>query len=211
MSCKVSDMTGTRGRPRSEEARQSILRTALELCERDGYQDLTIKAIAETAGVGRQTIYRWWPDKTSILLESLTDLANRHPALEGTDAAGPVLDRIEELLTTTFELARSVTGQALVGLMSDAQRDPALSERLQETVIGPRRTALRALLQRGVDAGELSATTSLDLVVDFAFGAMWYRLLGRHAAVDAGLAREITTAVAATLAPRAGGKAHILR
>ncbi|NUP26030.1 MAG: TetR/AcrR family transcriptional regulator [Nocardia sp.] len=199
-------MTGTRGRPRSEDARQSILRTALELCERDGYQDLTIKSIAETAGVGRQTVYRWWPDKASILLESLTDLATRHPALEAPDASEPVLDRIEELLTTTFELARSVTGQALVGLMSDAQRDPALSERLQATVIGPRRTALRTLLRQGVDAGDLAPTIALDLVVDFAFGTMWYRLLSRHAPVDAALAREITAAVAATLAPRAEGR-----
>ncbi|MEU4313069.1 TetR/AcrR family transcriptional regulator [Nocardia sp. NPDC024068] len=194
-------MTGTRGRPRSEDARRAILRTALELCERHGYQELTIKSIAETAGVGRQTLYRWWPDKASILLESLTDLAARHPALDAADEPGPVLDGVEELLTTTFELARSVTGQALVGLMSDAQRDPALSARLQETVIGPRRAALRTLLQRGVDAGEFAAGTSLDLAVDFAFGAMWYRLLGRHAPVDAALAREVTAAIAATLAP----------
>ncbi|MET8795672.1 TetR-like C-terminal domain-containing protein [Nocardia sp. NPDC004568] len=76
---------------------------------------------------------------------------------------------------------------------------------------GPRRAALRTLLQRGVDTGELAATTSLDLVVDFAFGAMWYRLLSRHAVVDAALAREVTAAVAATLTPRAGGKAHIPR
>ncbi|MGW1742490.1 TetR/AcrR family transcriptional regulator [Nocardia sp. NPDC001965] len=204
-------MTRTRGRPRSEDARQSILRTALELCERDGYQDLTIKSIAETAGVGRQTVYRWWPDKASILLESLTDLATGHPALEAPDASEPVLDRIEELLTTTFELARSVTGQALVGLMSDAQHDPDLSERLQETVIGPRRTALRTLLQHGVDAGDLAPTTALDLVVDFAFGTMWYRLLSRHAPVDAALAREITAALAATLAPRAEGRADYPR
>ncbi|WP_406231960.1 TetR/AcrR family transcriptional regulator [Nocardia sp. NBC_01009] len=195
-------MTGTRGRPRSEGARRAILHAALELCERDGYQDLTIKAIADAAGAGRQTVYRWWPDKASILMEALVDLAREHEAalvpVESTD----VLGDIERLLTTTYELARKTTGQALVGLMADAQRDPVLSKRLQDTVIGPRRTALRAVLQRGVDSGELVATASLDLVVDFAFGAMWYRLLSGHAPVDAALAREVTVGLAAMFAQR---------
>lgn len=201
MSCKVTRMTGTRGRPRSEDARRAILQTALELCERDGYQDLTIKAIADGAGVGRQTVYRWWPDKASILIEALIGLADEHPALRAPDEDVDVLDTVERLLTITYELARKVTGQALVGLMADAQRDRSLSNRLQEAVIGPRRAALRALLQRGVDSGELTAAVPLELVVDFAFGAMWYRLLGHHAPVNAALAKDVTTGIAAMLAP----------
>ncbi|MFE7798045.1 TetR/AcrR family transcriptional regulator [Nocardia sp. NPDC057440] len=195
-------MTGTRGRPRSEEARRAILHAALELCERDGYQDLTIKAIADAAGAGRQTVYRWWPDKASILMEALVDLGREHETALVPVGSADVLGDIEQLLTTTYELARKVTGPALVGLMADAQRDPVLSKRLQDTVIGPRRAALRAVLQHGVDAGELVATVPLDLVVDFAFGAMWYRLLSRHAPVDAALAREVTAGIAAMFAQR---------
>ncbi|MFI9509757.1 TetR/AcrR family transcriptional regulator [Nocardia sp. NPDC052566] len=192
-------MTAPRGRPRSEDARRAILRAALELCARDGYQDLTIKSIADTAGVGRQTVYRWWPDKASVLLEALIDVGNEHRAELAPPASADVLGAVELLLRTTFELARKVTGQALVGLMADAQRDPELSKRLQDTVIGPRRAVLRALLQDGVDAGDLTATVPLDLVVDFAFGAMWYRMLSHHAPVDAALAREVTTAIGAML------------
>ncbi|WP_327120383.1 TetR/AcrR family transcriptional regulator [Nocardia sp. NBC_01730] len=193
-------MTGIRGRPRSEDARRAILRAALELCERDGYQELTIKAIADAAGAGRQTVYRWWPDKASVLMEALVGLADEHPALLVEDDSADVLADIERLLATTYELARKVTGQALVGLMADAQRDPAISKRLQDTVIGPRRATLRALLQQGVDAGELAEAVPLDLVVDFAFGAMWYRLLSRHAPVGAALAREVTAGITALLA-----------
>ncbi|MEV6427318.1 TetR/AcrR family transcriptional regulator [Nocardia sp. NPDC051463] len=195
-------MTGTRGRPRSEEARRAILHAALELCERDGYQDLTIKAIADAAGVGRQTVYRWWPDKASILMEALVDLAREHETALVPVGSADVLGDIERLLKTTYELSRKVTGQALVGLMADAQRDSALSKRLQDTVIGPRRAALRAVLQHGVDTGELAATVPLDLVVDFAFGAMWYRLLSRHAPVDAALACAVTAGIAAMFAQR---------
>lgn len=192
-------MTGTRGRPRSQETRRAILRAALELCERDGYQDLTIKAIADAAGAGRQTVYRWWPDKAAVLMEALAGLAEEDPALRVRAESADALAEVEGLLTATYELTRKLTGQALVGLMADAQRDPALSERLQSAVIGPRRAALRTLLRRGVDSGEFTGAVPLDLVVDFAFGAMWYRLLSRHAPVDGALAREVAAGIAAML------------
>lgn len=198
MSCKVSVMT--RGRPRSEDARRAVLDAALELCERDGYQQLTIKAIADRAGVGRQTVYRWWPDKQEILLESLAELRETTLATLVTET-GDALDDVETVLCATYELARTITGQALIGLLSDAQRDPDLSTRLQDTIIGPRRDALRAILQRGVDAGRLTEAVALDLVVDFAFGTMWYRLLHHHGPVDAALASDVTAAVAQWLRP----------
>jgi AcrR family transcriptional regulator len=188
-----------RGRPRSEDARRAVLDAALRLCERDGYQQLTIKAIATEAGVGRQTVYRWWPDKAEILMEALVELAESLDLREPIDS-GDTLSDVRALLSITYSLTQSITGQAIVGLMSDAQADPALSAKLQGNVIGPRRDALREILRRGVERGEVSAAVSLDLVVDFAFGAMWYRLLSRHAPVNEELAGKVTDALARLLA-----------
>jgi AcrR family transcriptional regulator len=188
-----------RGRPRSEEAKRAILDTALRLCERDGYQQVTIKAIADDAGVGRQTVYRWWPDKAQVLLDALIGLRERELPRRVWETDDPLRD-VRNLLEVTFALTQEITGKALVGLLAEAQDDPGLSRRLQETVIGPRRDALRDILRRGVDMGALTETVPLPLVVDFAFGTMWYRLLHRHAPVDAELAREITDAIALMLA-----------
>jgi AcrR family transcriptional regulator len=190
-----------RGRPRSETARRAVLDAALELCQRDGFQALTIKAIAETAGVGRQTVYRWWPTKEAVLLDALRDLGLREAVRLAPDS-GDTLHDVENLLRTTFDLTHQLTGKAIVGLMAEAQHDPGLSARLQGTVIGPRRLALRGILARGVESGELSeAKVPLDLAVDFAFGTMWYRLLSRHAPVDAELARQLTVAIREMLGP----------
>jgi len=178
-----------------------VLDAALELCQSGGYRALTMKAIAETAGVGRQTVYRWWPAKQDVLIDALRDLRLRRAEQLDPDDSGDTLTDVRTLLTATFALANSLTGQALVGLMAEAQHDPELSHRLQSTVIGPRRQALRALLARGVARGELEDTVPLDLAVDFAFGTMWYRLISRHAAVDTGLAEQITTALATLLRP----------
>ncbi|GAA4665951.1 MULTISPECIES: TetR/AcrR family transcriptional regulator [Amycolatopsis] len=188
-----------RGRPRSEEARRAILDTALRLCERDGYRQLTIKTLADEAGVGRQTVYRWWPDKAQVLLDALIDLRER--ALGSRLAeTGDTLRDVRNLLAVTFDLTHEITGKALVGLLADAQDDPELSRRLQDTVIAPRRAALEALLRRGVESGVLAENVALPLVVDFAFGTMWYRLLHHHAPVDAALAAEVTDAIARLLA-----------
>lgn len=191
----------TRGRPRSETARRAVLDAALELCQRDGFQALTIKAIAETAGVGRQTVYRWWPTKEAVLLDALRDLGLRESRRLDPDT-GDTLRDVESLLEATFSLTHRLTGKAVVGLMAESQHDPALSARLQGTVIGPRRQALRDLLARGVERGDLSDSgVALDLAVDFAFGTMWYRLLSHHAPVDAELAGHLTAALAKLLSP----------
>jgi AcrR family transcriptional regulator len=178
-----------------------VLDAALELCQRDGFQALTIKGIAETAGVGRQTVYRWWPTKEAVLLDALRDIGLRESVRLEPDT-GDTLRDVEILLTATFALTNRLTGKAIVGLMAEAQHDPALSARLQGTVIGPRRHALREILVRGVERGELSdAEAPLDLAVDFAFGTMWYRLLSRHSPVDADLARQLTVALGKLLSP----------
>jgi AcrR family transcriptional regulator len=178
-----------------------VLDAALRLCQTGGYQALTMKGIAEAAGVGRQTVYRWWPAKQDVLIDALRDLRLMR-AEELDPDSGDTLADVRLLLTATFALATGLTGKALVGLMAEAQHDPGLSHRLQATVVGPRRHALRAILARGVERGELTASVPLDLAVDFAFGTMWYRLISHHAPVDAGLADQITQALATLLGQR---------
>ncbi|MEV1167132.1 TetR/AcrR family transcriptional regulator [Nonomuraea sp. NPDC049784] len=173
------------GRPRSEVARKAILRAALDLCARDGYQNVTMKGIAQAAGSGRQTVYRWWQTKAQVLLEGLTDvLAEEVPALPDTgDARADLVTFLEQ----TFALAQGVAGQVVVGLMADAQADPGLAGELRAKIIAPRRAALRSVLERGAVPDDVD----LDLAVDLVFGVMWYRLLNRHAEVNSELAEEI--------------------
>jgi AcrR family transcriptional regulator len=172
------------GRPRSEEARRSILRAALRLCERDGYPNVTLKGIAEEAGTGRQTLYRWWKTKAEVFLEAMTDVV--------ADSLAPSPVDLETFLADTFALTNGVAGQVVAGLMAEAQGDPGLAVRLRTELIGPRRAALRhVLVRRPVPAG-----VDPELLVDMIFGTMWYRLLNRHAPVDTALAREITALVA---------------
>ena len=185
------------GRPRSEQARQAVLDAGLRLCARDGYAAVTMKGIADAAGVGRQTVYRWWPSKADVLLEALRELA--HTTVSRMALSGDALDDVRTILDTTFRMLRDVTGNAISGLMADAQHDPDLSERLQATVIGPRRDALRDVIEGGIASGQLARNLEPALVVDLVFGPMWYRLLSHHAPVDDALAADLVDVVARLL------------
>ncbi len=70
---------------RSERSRRAIYDAALALVAEVGYPKTTIEGIASRAGVGKQTIYRWWSSKADVLLDAFLDLSN-----QAAEAAGQV-------------------------------------------------------------------------------------------------------------------------
>lgn len=182
------------GRPRSDQARAAILTTALRLAARDGYQPVTILAVAAEAGVGRQTIYRWWPTKAAVLLEAITEYVLPEVSPELT---GDARRDLRAVLRASFRLNPQV-GSVISGLMAEATHDRAFAADLQEKLLAPRRALLRAILADGRAAGQFGDADSpvdLDLIVDMAWGTMWYRSLSGHAPVDEALADELTDLV----------------
>ncbi|MGW7258912.1 TetR/AcrR family transcriptional regulator [Streptomyces sp. NPDC054834] len=74
---------------RSERSRRAIYAAALELVGEIGYPKTTIEGIAARAGVGKQTIYRWWSSKAEVLLEAFLDLSEQAARDAGTSEQEP--------------------------------------------------------------------------------------------------------------------------
>ncbi|HEX4093950.1 MAG TPA: helix-turn-helix domain-containing protein, partial [Trebonia sp.] len=72
---------------RDENARIAVLHAADDLLVERGFGGVTIEGIAARAGVAKQTIYRWWPSKVDILLDTLIDDAARHLAIPDAGSA----------------------------------------------------------------------------------------------------------------------------
>src|SRR5687768_15113070 len=70
---KPSAEKKTRGRPRSESARLAILRAARELLDEGGPAAVNMEAVAARAGVGKPTVYRWWPDRHAVAMAALME------------------------------------------------------------------------------------------------------------------------------------------
>src|SRR5437773_2620831 len=57
-------------------SRDAILDATRALLGEVGYARLSIDGVAKRAGVGRPTIYRWWPDKSHLVFDAVGDLAD---------------------------------------------------------------------------------------------------------------------------------------
>jgi AcrR family transcriptional regulator len=174
--------TARRKRPderrRREGPRRAILRSARTLFHRRGLRDLTIEAIAADAGVGKATIYRWWPSKAALVLDAIHDQVGPEIAFPDTGSAREDL-RLQiasliEILTSTR------TGRAFIALVAESQHDPALAEAIRDRLIAGRRAATREVLERGIARGELRADLDMDIAIDALYGALYYRLLVSH-------------------------------
>ncbi|MET8704168.1 TetR/AcrR family transcriptional regulator [Kitasatospora sp. NPDC004723] len=180
------------GRRRNEAAHRAILDAALRLLAESDGTPVTIDAIARTAGVGKQTVYRWWPSKGAVLLDALTDRADQD--VHGPDT-GSLGSDLQAFIATTFEAAqRDTTASALRTVAREAARDPHLAE-LMRSFTAARRGALRELLARGCERGELAGEADLDLIADQVYGVFWYRFLLGHAALDADTAERLASSL----------------
>lgn len=177
-------------RTRSEETRQRILHAALRraLAGIDG--KLTVDAITAEAGVGKQTIYRWWRSRAEVVLEALREYAAAIPLADTGDLEAD----LRCFLRATFRHAGGKDGATPVlrWLMAEAQLDPEFLPQFR-AFIEERREVLHGLLRR-------HAAEHADVATDMIFGAMWYRMLIRHGKLDAAFADELAFVVARQLA-----------
>jgi AcrR family transcriptional regulator len=168
----------------------------LRVLGRDGYPGLTVEAVAAEAGVSKQTIYRWWTSRAEIVLEATTDAARAQVPLPDTGVLGR---DVEAFLSATYQVTSfPVYVEALRALAAEAQREPAFRVVFQQFTRA-RRDQLRVLLERGRDRGELAPDAPLDVLVDLAFGIIWYRLLVGHAEGGEVLAGQVTRRLVAPL------------
>lgn len=180
------------GRRRNEDARQAILSATVELIEKSGGSGVTVEAAAATAGVGRQTIYRWWPRKGPLIAEAL---AERAESLIATPDTGDYRSDLIAFLEASFDDANENAG-VLRGFMALAQQDPDVGA-IASTFTAARRAPLRTLLDRGRDRGVLSSDIDIGTLEDLVYGFLWYRLLLGHAPLDADAAAHLADAVIA--------------
>jgi AcrR family transcriptional regulator len=138
------------GRRRSEKSHEAILKAALTLLNEKGYGAVTIEGIAAQAGVGKQTIYRWWPSKAAVILEAFTTCAESRVAVPNH---GDLQTDLANFLETVFETIMRETAPILRALMSEALLDSEFAVALRDIFIARRRQVLLEILQRGVARG----------------------------------------------------------
>ena len=160
---------------RDENARIAVLHAADDLLVERGFGGVTIEGIAARAGVAKQTIYRWWPSKVDILLDTLIEDASRHLAIP--DAGSAVESARRYLSSLARFLSQDPAGKVLLALIGQAQHDQAMAAVFRQRYLDPQRDAEREMLQRGIASGELEAGLDVDAALDALLGPIFYRAL----------------------------------
>lgn len=151
-----------RGRPRSQASRAAILRAAAELMASGPYSRLTMEGIAQRAAVSKQTVYRWWPTKIDVLVESIDEGCLEIPLPVPEDTGDLRRD-----LTVWLERVRQeveggevrVLSQALIGALAlQDEREDAI----RGVLVDPLAEAMTARLRSAGVADEGDIEFAVD-------------------------------------------------
>jgi AcrR family transcriptional regulator len=193
-SAARSVSTRTPGRPRSEKARQAILAATLRFLEQksNGFADLTIEHVAAAAGVGKATVYRWWPDKAALVADAFAGSAN--PRLHFPDT-GCLRSDMSQQMNQLVKILRGRRGHLVRAILGAGQRDSTLISAFRERFLKPRRAEAYATLRRGIERGELPPGTGLDLLLDALYGPIYMRFLIGHDKLSEQFVQELCAVV----------------
>ena len=180
------------GRPRSEDARKAILRSTLKLLQETGFPDLSIEAIAAHADVGKATVYRWWPNKASLVAEAFSQSADEELRFPNT---GSVRDDVSIQMKHLVRVLRGRRGRIVAALIGGGQSDPELIEAFRDRFMLPRRQEAYQTLRRGIARQELPEDLDLDLTLDTLYGSLYMRFLIRQTGLTEEYVDEVVALV----------------
>jgi AcrR family transcriptional regulator len=181
-----------RGARRSEAARTAILdATARQFTER-GWEQLSIEAIAADAGVGKQTIYRWWSSKSALVAECLLEglvLPHSFTPHDTGDLRGDLVTWLNDIFTF---IAEPRSADLLRSLLAAATTDERVGARLREALGGI--SPLNQLFDAAIAAGKLPADAPIQEIGEALVGAVIVRVISR-APLEPNLAERLVAAV----------------
>jgi AcrR family transcriptional regulator len=188
----------SRGRQRSSESEEAILTATLQLLKEKPLRDITVEAIASKAGVGKMTIYKWWPSKAYVALDAFLKTMNKMVVIPDT---GEAERDLVELLGSIMSFYSSPTGRIFGQFLAESQTDREFAALFLERFMRPRREVVGVVLDRAMKRGEIDDTLDRELVLDFMFGPMVLRLMIGHGPLN----KAAANAMISTLLRGIGG------
>lgn len=169
------------GRPRSDASRVAILQAAFDILVKRGYAGMAIEAVAQAAGVGKTTIYRWWPAKADLAVEAFFVATADELALPQSSSA--MADFHDQILNLAALLHGS-RGAVLAAMLGGARGDPALAAALGARWLAPRRAWGMQRMVRAVADGQVRPGVKVPAALSLLYGPVYTPLLFGNAVPD---------------------------
>jgi AcrR family transcriptional regulator len=170
-----------RGRPRSEQAKQDILKSAYKLLKKKEISAVAAQEIASGAGVSTATLYRWWQTKEALMFDACFE--HVMPDLSVPETGSPVA-RLREYLLRGAAWFCSEDGKVMSRLITGIHGDKKLQQMYLERFYRPRRQVQLKVIEEAIACGELKRDTDPELLLDALSGPLFFRWLQGHAPAD---------------------------
>lgn len=181
-------------RRRGAALEDAILEAAYAELTDVGYTAFTVEGVATRARTGKASIYRRWPSKQELVLDALVD---RLPSAADCglqpewDDSVTTADALRQIACSISRILHSPAGDAMRAIKCEAFTDPELARAIDDRFQAPRRAAMLALLQRGVERGEVRPDAVSPLIADVLPAVLSHRIVLQREAVDDSTIAEI--------------------
>lgn len=169
------------GRPRSEKSRKAILDATRRLLTHMPLSELSIEAIAKKAGVGKTTIYRWWPSKAAVAMEAFLE----QPGVQNIVPTTPnCTEAIRKQLESLIRQLRGQNGRIIAGIIAESQGSPEVLDLLYEKFLKDRISPLYDKIEQGKASGEFNPAVNTEIALDMLVGPLFLRVLSGEHGID---------------------------
>lgn len=176
------------GRPRSEKSMQAILDTTNKMLLMTSVRDMSIESVAKKAGVGKTTIYRWWPNKVALILDAISGPMSSLPA--PVSGANPK-DLLEKQLERFARICRGRGGKIIAEVYAESQGNEDTQALFFQKFMVHHEEVLANILEQGKASGDFRANLDTALTVDMIYGAFFYQLMSNPNPLDHGFANAM--------------------
>lgn len=154
---------------RNAEVRDAVRRATLELLSDEGFEGVTLPAVARRAGVNKTTVYRGWASPAALLDEALAELE----ALALPDIDTGCLDSdVEAFAASRQRLMRKPHATAILrAVIGAGEPHPALYAWV-ETFWKPRQREWCSPIERAIERGELAPSARVVPLVEMVAGPL---------------------------------------
>ncbi len=170
----LEDTDTKAGRPRSESSRKAILEATRRLLTHTSVQKLSIEAIAKKAKVGKTTIYRWWPNKSAVIMEAIFSQPAYNNVLptprNGVEGVTQQLDKLCRQMA-------GKNGRLVAEIVGEAQSNPEALKIFIDSYLQERYDTLSSYINGGKQTGEFDESIDTDSAIDVVLGPVFFRLI----------------------------------
>jgi AcrR family transcriptional regulator len=176
MTDQATDETARRsiGARRNPASQEAILDAAEAILREEGIAGFSIEAVARRARAGKPTIYRWWPNRTLLMLEVYRRIKNQRAFPDTGTLRTDLIAFLQNQLLGFWK--DGLNGTVYRAIIAEAQSDPDAARALYEYQAERKQVAVE-MVDRAKARGEIPAEANGGLIVDMIVSFAWHQLL----------------------------------